>query len=119
MTLLLAENCLARPVVFSVMLPGEGLSDRPCLPPAEVQWIQTALWERHRVRTLRASLADFVPHGRGRLDAETGDLTLDGALWAPSDGVPRVACIHVRGSSNNPRSVMLCWYSLHEATAWA
>ena len=77
MTLLHAVSGLAEPVKCSflkqVRVP-EGL--RP--PLAEVQWIQTALWERHRVRTLRASLADFEPRGRGRLDADSGTLTLDG-----------------------------------------
>ena len=44
-----------------------------------VQWIQTALWERHRIRTLRRTLADFAPGGSAQLDSVTGDLTVDGA----------------------------------------
>ena len=40
------------------------------------QWLQLALWERHRVRTLRRTLADIA--ARGALDP-AGRLTIDGA----------------------------------------
>lgn len=44
-----------------------------------LQWIQSTLWERHGIRTLRRTLADFGPAGTAHLDETTGDLTVDGA----------------------------------------
>ena len=41
------------------------------------QWIQTTLWEKHRVRTLRRTLAEI--HGRGHLDAKN-QLIIDDKL---------------------------------------
>lgn len=45
-------------------------------PLCPLQWIQLQLWERHRLRTLRLTLADIA--AGGRLDAASGTLTLPG-----------------------------------------
>ncbi len=44
-----------------------------------LQWLQHALWERHRVRSPRLTLAEIAE--RGSLDP-SGNLTVDGQLVA-------------------------------------
>ncbi len=51
-------------------------SGRPLLP---LQWIQTALWERHRVRTLRRTLEQIADNSVASL-ADDGSLTVSGVL---------------------------------------
>ena len=47
----------------------------------DVQWLQTWVWRRHGLRTLRLTLAQIVE--RGRLDSEGGgDLSVDGTTIA-------------------------------------
>ncbi|KAG2438087.1 hypothetical protein HXX76_005696 [Chlamydomonas incerta] len=56
-------------VVVMVVQPGERNA-------YDQQWIQLQLWERHRLRTLRLTLADIA--AGGRLDPATRTLTLPG-----------------------------------------
>lgn len=44
-----------------------------------LQWIQTALWERHRVRTLRRTLEQIADDSVASL-ADDGSLTVSGEL---------------------------------------
>ncbi len=41
-----------------------------------LQWLQTALWERSKVRTLRRTLHQI--HEQGSVDEANGQLTVDG-----------------------------------------
>lgn len=52
------------------------LTTAPC---SVLQWIQTALWERHRVRTLRRTLEQVANNSVASLAAD-GSLTVDGEL---------------------------------------
>jgi hypothetical protein len=47
-----------------------------------LQWIQTALWERHRVRTLRRTLEQIADDSVASLAAD-GSLAVDGMLRSP------------------------------------
>ena len=68
-------------VLAGFMLPSHRLG-LTCLPqlsavlPGPLQWLQTALWERSKVRTLRRTLHQI--HGQGSLDGASGQLTVDG-----------------------------------------
>ena len=55
------------------------MPDRFLLRVGNLQWLQLALWERHRVRALRLTLAQVAQ--RGALDAQ-GRLSTDGCVIA-------------------------------------
>ena len=50
-------------------------SCQPCCLAA-LQWLQTALWERSKVQTLRRTLQQI--HEQGSMDGASGQLTVDG-----------------------------------------
>lgn len=56
-------------IVLMVVQPGEKNS-------YDQQWIQLALWERHRIRTLRKSLIDI--HNQAHLNEHSGQLSIGG-----------------------------------------
>ena len=75
------------------------------------QWLQAALWDHHRIRTLRKSLAEVraisnlppyrsnfppyrAPHGRGRISSE-----------AQGANVGRIASLRRNGGWGQPSSV--------------
>lgn len=55
----------------------QALQSSPCSCDVP-QWIQTALWERHGVRTLRRTLEQIADDSVASLTAD-GSLTVDGA----------------------------------------
>lgn len=67
-----------------------------------LQWIQSTLWERHGIRTLRRTLADFGPAGSAHLDEATGDLTVDGG-----SGVKRLRACSLREDIPAPQMEVL------------
>ena len=52
------------------------LSKLSAVLPGALQWLQTALWERSKVRTLRRTLHQI--HEQGSVDEASGQLTVDG-----------------------------------------
>ena len=70
-----------------------------------VQWIQSTLWERHSIRTLRRTLADFGPTGSAHLDPATGDLTIDGEPLPP----PLLRAIYPSLFANTHRIPSIEW----------